>query len=397
MVEVLICHKDTQTEGLFTERELREKGLSPSHYANVIHYARSGFEGCRADVDRAESVLYGIDLASNAQRFQETLTHLNLALPPGFGDARRQFVNRHGDTVAELERRGNPIEEPLQDARFLEISPDFFLKQVAATIVANYEAGALSALHTEPHFCYIRPVAYRGDLRHGNEIVDSLGVFGLRHEPVFEISVRAARPYIKGNPKLIVSPEGIISPHLNYKLGINYVPYGRGKDAAVYNGFTEVLFTTPRSDKSFVSFARRVRDPLINEGGGENFFGYTQDGRLVTPPASCGRILPGTKRALVMEIARNLGITVVEDEIPLHELKSLKGVVLTGTWAGLEQVEVIFDPVTDEVVLYTPGSVEALNLLQAEYQAVLKGGKLVSKANESVRNRVRTPILSLRA
>lgn len=395
MTKPLIYHKDTQTEGLFTEAELREKNLSPSHYANVVHYARSGFEGCRADVDRTEGVLYAIDLASNARRFQETLNHLNIIRPSTFGDVRKQFASRHADTMVELKKRNNPIEEPLKDARFLEITPDFFMARVAETIVANYEAGSLSDLHTDPHFCYVRPIGYRGDLRHGDEILDSLGVFGLRHEPVFEISVRATKPYIKGNPKLVVSADGIISPHLNYKLGINYVPYGRGKDEAIYNGFTEVLFTTPRSDKSFVSFAQRVRDPLINEGGGENFFGYTQDGRLVTPPASSGRILPGTKRALVMEIARNLGITVVEDEIPLKELGSLKGVVLTGTWAGLEQVEVIFDPVTDEVALYNPGSVEPLNLLQTEYQAVIKGGKLAAAANEAVRNRIRTPILSL--
>jgi branched-subunit amino acid aminotransferase/4-amino-4-deoxychorismate lyase len=382
-------------EGLFTERELREKGLSPSHYANVLHYARSGFEGCRADVDRSDHVLYGIGLQANAERFQKTLDHLNIIKPATFGAVREQFMQRHADVVAELRRRNNPIEEPLLDARFLEMMPEFFVERVIETIVANYESGALASLHTEPHFCYIRPIAYRGDLRHGSEVVDSLGVFGLRHEPVFEISVRASKPYIKGNPKLVVSPEGIIGPHLNYKLGINYVPYGRGKDEAIYNGFTEVLFTTPRADKPFVAFAQRIRDPLINEGGGENFFAYTEDGKIVTPPAESGRILPGTKRALAIEIARNLGMTVVEDEVPLRELSSLKGVFLTGTWAGLEQVEVIFDPVTDTVVLYQPGSIEALNILQAEYQAVIKGGKLAARANEDVRRRIRTPILTL--
>lgn len=394
MTEPLIYHKDTQAEGLFTERELRKMGLSPSHYANVLHYARSGFEGCRADVDRAEGMLYGIDLLSNAKRFQITLDYLNLSKPPQFDRPREQFLC-HKEVATELARRGNPIEEPLHDARFIELSTDSFLKHVIDTIKANYECGALGALHSDPHFCYIRPVAYRGDLRHGSEIVDSLGVYGLRHEPVFEISVRAAKPYIKGHPKLVVSPDGIVSQHLNFKLGINYVPYGRGKDQAIYNGFTEVLFTTPRSDKSFVSFAQSARDPLINEGGGENFFGYTQDGRLITPPAASGRILPGTKRALVMEIARNLGITVVEEEIPLRDLKSLKAVVLTGTWAGLEEVEVIFDPVTDDVVLYNPGTIGALNQLQSEYWAVLKGGPLVAKTNEAVRARIRTPILKL--
>ncbi|PIR20746.1 MAG: hypothetical protein COV45_04110 [Deltaproteobacteria bacterium CG11_big_fil_rev_8_21_14_0_20_47_16] len=395
MVESLIFHKDTQNEGLFTERELREKGLSPSHYANVLHYARSGFEGCRADVDRSDNVLYGIGLMDNAKRFQTTLSYLNLSLPENFGNLREQFQSRHKDVVAELERRNNPLESQRTDSRFLEISPDYFMERVVETVKANYDSGALAELHVDPFFCYIRPVAYRSDLRHNREIVDSLGVFGLRHEPVFEISVRAARPYIKGNPKLVVSPEGVISPHLNYKLGINYVPYGRGKDEAVYNGFSEVLFTTPRSDKPFVAFAQRVKDPLINEGGGENFFGFTQDGRIITPPASNGRILPGTKRALVIEIARNLGLVVQEEEIPLHELKQLKGVFLTGTWAGLEQVEVIFDPVTDDVALYQPGSIEPLNILQAEYKAVIKGGKLAAKANEAVRNRIRTPILTL--
>ncbi len=391
----LIYHKDTQVEGLFTEPELREKGLSPSHYANVVHYARSGFEGCRADVDRSEGILYGIDLDSNAKRFRRTLEYLNVTMPDGFGSLRGQFVERHPDVVKELERRKNGIEAPLTDAKFLDVPAKLFVEKVAETIVANYECGALSNLHTDPHFCYVRPVGYRSDLRHGTEIVDSLGVYGLRHEPVFEISVRAAKPYIKGNPKLVVSREGIISQNLDRKLGINYVPYGRGKDRAIYNGFTEALFTTPRNDRSFVAFAQRMRDPLINEGGGENFFAYTQDGRLVTPPAASGRILPGTKRALVMEIATNLGITVVEDEVPLSELKNLKGVVLSGTWAGLEQVEVIFDPVTDDVALYNPGSIEALNLLQSEYQAVIKGGKLAAQANDAIRKRIRTPILKL--
>lgn len=395
MKQPLIYHKDTQTEGLFTERELRAKGLSPSHYANVVHYARSGFEGCRADVDRSDGVLYGIDLLSNAKRFRQTMDHLNIAMPEGFGSLRGHFLKRHPDVEKELERRDNGLEAPLSDAKFLDVPTQLFIERVAEAVVANYECGVLSELHADPHFCYIRPVAYRGDLRHGSEIVDSLGVYGLRHEPVFEISVRAAKPYIKGNPKLVVSAEGIISQNLDCKLGINYVPYGRGKDQAIYNGFTEVLFTTPRTDKSFVAFAQRMRDPLINEGGGENFFAYTQDGRLVTPPASSGRILPGTKRLLIMEIARNLGMTVVEDEIPLSELKNLKGVVLSGTWAGLEQVEVIFDPVTDDVALYNPGSIEALNLLQAEYQSVIKGGKLIAQANEAIRKRIRTPILKL--
>jgi len=47
------------------------------------------------------------------------------------------------------------------------------------------------------------------------------------------------------------------------------------------------------------------------------------------------------------------------------------------------------------VALYQPGSIEPLNILQAEYKAVIKGGKLAAKANEAVRNRIRTPILTL--
>ncbi len=115
MTQPLIYHKDTQIEGLFTERELREKSLSPSHYANVIHYARSGFEGCRADVDRSDGVLYGIDFLSNANRFRQTLEHLNITTPEGFGSLRGHFQEHHADVVKELARRRNSLEAPLAD------------------------------------------------------------------------------------------------------------------------------------------------------------------------------------------------------------------------------------------------------------------------------------------
>lgn len=395
VTQYVIYHKDTQVEGYFTEAQMRQEHLSPSHFANVLHYAKTGFEGVRADVDRHDNVLYGIDLASNAARFMETAKYLRLVQPENYGALRQQFLLQHPDLAAELNHRHNSLEAPLADAKFLELTAEQFIAAVKQTIITNYQRGSLDSLHSEPHFCYIRPLGYRGDLRHGGQIVDRLGVFSLTHEPVFEISVRAAKPYIKGRPKLVVSSTGIVGDHLNIKLGANYVPYGQGKDDALYNGFSEVLFTTARSDQAFVTFAARTQGPLVNEGGGENFFGYTQDGRLVTPPVSSGRILPGTKRALAIEIARNLGIIVEEREIPLAEVSSLKGVVLTGTWAGLEPVELIYDPVTGEATLYDPAKIEVLELLKREYHAVLKGGTLSAQANAAVRSRVRVPILTL--
>jgi len=74
-------------------------------------------------------------------------------------------------------------------------------------------------------------------------------------------------------------------------------------------------------------------DGHVLEAGRANVF-LVLDGALVTPPAD-SRILPGTARAATIELARELGVEVVERPISVHELPVAEAVFLTSSVRGL--------------------------------------------------------------
>ena len=59
--------------------------------------------------------------------------------------------------------------------------------------------------------------------------------------------------------------------------------------------------------------------------------------RLFTPPTD-GRILPGVTRAVAIEVAREAGIEVREEELPLARLLDADEVFTTGAVRGVEPV-----------------------------------------------------------
>jgi branched-chain amino acid aminotransferase len=69
----------------------------------------------------------------------------------------------------------------------------------------------------------------------------------------------------------------------------------------------------------------------VVEGTGDNVF-IVRDGALVTPPLSAG-ILPGITRNTVIELARENGYVVREENFTLHELYNADECFLTGTAA----------------------------------------------------------------
>lgn len=72
-----------------------------------------------------------------------------------------------------------------------------------------------------------------------------------------------------------------------------------------------------------------VRDGVVLEGSQSNFFAV-RAGTLVTYPR-CNYILPGTTRALVLEIAAELGIPIQEAPVFLDQLYQADELFLTGT------------------------------------------------------------------
>lgn len=74
----------------------------------------------------------------------------------------------------------------------------------------------------------------------------------------------------------------------------------------------------------------------IAEAAGSNFF-MVKEGRLHTPPTR--HILPGITRKVVMEIATNLGIPVMEKDLTPTEAYAADEAFLTSTGAGIVAVE----------------------------------------------------------
>jgi D-alanine transaminase len=72
-----------------------------------------------------------------------------------------------------------------------------------------------------------------------------------------------------------------------------------------------------------------VRDGVVIEGSHSNLFAV-MDGRLITYNM-CGYILGGITRKLIMDRAPELGISVSESPIHLHELDRVEELFLSGT------------------------------------------------------------------
>jgi len=74
----------------------------------------------------------------------------------------------------------------------------------------------------------------------------------------------------------------------------------------------------------------------VCEGVGENIF-IVRDGKLLTPPLSSGA-LAGITRALIIRLAKKLGIEVTERNITPHELFTADEVFFTGTAAEVAPI-----------------------------------------------------------
>jgi len=80
---------------------------------------------------------------------------------------------------------------------------------------------------------------------------------------------------------------------------------------------------------------------FVCEGSGENIF-IVRDGEIVTPPQSAG-ILDGISRKSILQIARDLGIEVVERNLARAEMYLADEVFMSGTAAELVPVREIDD------------------------------------------------------
>ena len=106
------------------------------------------------------------------------------------------------------------------------------------------------------------------------------------------------------------------------KAGANYMNSQLIKMEALLGGFSEGIAL---DDRGYVS-----------EGSGENIF-LVNGGRLITPPLGAS-ILPGITRDSVIQIAREMGVEIVEAQIQRAALYLADEVFLTGTAAEITPI-----------------------------------------------------------
>lgn len=106
------------------------------------------------------------------------------------------------------------------------------------------------------------------------------------------------------------------------KAGANYMNSQLIKMEALLGGFSEGIAL---DDRGYVS-----------EGSGENIF-LVNNGKLITPPLGAS-ILPGITRDSVVQIAREMGVEVIETNVQRSALYLADEVFFTGTAAEITPI-----------------------------------------------------------
>jgi branched-chain amino acid aminotransferase len=198
--------------------------------------------------------------------------------------------------------------------------------------------------------CYIRPLAFRG--------YGEMGLYAPTAPVEMMIAVWPWGAYLgeEGKSNGVrarvsswrrISPAGLI-PHA--KASGQYLNSILAKTEVAKAGYDEAILLDERG--------------FVCEGSGENVF-VVRDGVLVTPPHTAS-ILDGINRKSVIQIARDLGYTVIERDIARAELYIAEEIFLTGTAAELVPVREI-----DDHDLGEPG--EITRPVQAKFDDALCG------------------------
>jgi branched-chain amino acid aminotransferase len=102
----------------------------------------------------------------------------------------------------------------------------------------------------------------------------------------------------------------------------------------------------------------------VSEGSGENIF-LVNNGKLITPPLGAS-ILPGITRDSVLEIAREMGIPVLETSIQRSALYLADEVFFTGTAAEITPIRSV-----DRITVGTGKCGELTRALQTEFFKII--------------------------
>ncbi|HTK38197.1 MAG TPA: branched-chain amino acid transaminase [Pyrinomonadaceae bacterium] len=235
----------------------------------------------------------------------------------------------------------------LNSAKIYRMDPKFARAQFCDAAV---ELVALSGLDS----CYLRPLVIRG-------LDEEKPAFGVNPFPNPVDSYIAAWQWGKylGEEALETGIDVCVSSWTRItsnsmpamaKAGANYMNSQLIKMEALLGGFSEGIAL---DDRGYVS-----------EGSGENIF-LVSGGKLITPPLGAS-ILPGITRDSVIQIARELGIDIVESNVQRSALYIADEVFFTGTAAEITPIRSI-----DRITIGEGKAGEMTKRLQTEFFKII--------------------------
>jgi len=215
---------------------------------------------------------------------------------------------------------------------------------------ATVELIRLSGLES----CYLRPIIFRGL----DEAKPAFGVYPLNNPVDSYVAAWQWGKYLgeealeTGIDVCVSSWTRITSNSLPAmaKAGANYMNSQLIKMEAKLGGFSEGIAL---DDRGFVS-----------EGSGENLF-LVNGGKLITPPLGSA-ILPGITRDSVIQIAREMGIEVVETVIQRAALYLADELFFTGTAAEITPIRSV-----DRITVGSGRCGEITKRLQEEFFKII--------------------------
>lgn len=257
----------------------------------------------------------------------------------------RCYQTNQGSAVFRLREH---MQRLINSAKIYRMDSGFDLDQFCNATVNLIQESGLEE-------CYIRPIIFRGL----NEEKPAFGVNPFPNPIDSYIAVWEWGKYLgeealeNGIDVCVSSWTRITSNSMPSmaKAGANYMNSQLIKMEAILGGFAEGIAL---DDRGYVS-----------EGSGENLF-LVNNGKLITPPLGAS-ILPGITRDSVIQIAKELGIEVLETTVQRAALYLADELFFTGTAAEISPIRSV-----DRITIGTGKRGEIAKRLQEEFFKIIR-------------------------
>ena len=234
----------------------------------------------------------------------------------------------------------------LDSAKIYRIDVDYSVEELIAAMADLVRANGVWP-------CYVRPIVFRG--------YGEAGVHPLKSPTEVYIANYPWGKYLGGDANegvdVCVSTWTRLAPNtlpVMAKSGANYMNSQLIKMEATINGYVEGIALDTHG--------------YVSEGSGENVF-VVRHGGLQTSPLG-NSVLPGITRDSVLQIARELGIPVVEQGIPREMLYIAEEAFFTGTAAEVTPIRSV-----DRISVGNGTTGPVTKAIQKEFFAIIRGEK----------------------